>query len=171
MSRCKICRADYVKRSISHKACSPDCALIFAAQERVNAENKAHKLKLIDIKPLSYWKAKTQQAVNAYVRARDGNEPCISCGRHHTGQYHAGHYLTTAAHPELRYNPDNIHKQCSACNNHKSGNISEYRPRILAKIGQDRLDWIEGPHPPAKYTRQDLQAIEADFKARLKSMR
>ena len=34
----------------------------------------------------------------------------------------------------------NVHKQCSVCNNHLSGNIGEYTPRLIEKIGQEKFD-------------------------------
>ena len=46
----------------------------------------------------------------------------------------------------------------------KSGNIGPYRIALIAKIGQERVDWLEGPHEPAKYTIDDLKAIHAKYK-------
>lgn len=111
-----------------------------------------------------------QAAFNAYIRGRDSNEPCISCGRYHTGQYHAGHYRSRGAHPELRFEELNCHKQCSPCNNHLSGNISNYRPALIDKIGQDKVDWVEGPHEPKKYTCAELKEIEQLYKQKLKDL-
>lgn len=52
-----------------------------------------------------------QAAFNAWIRRRDADLPCISCGRHHQGQYHAGHYRTVGANPELRFESLNVWKQ------------------------------------------------------------
>lgn len=108
---------------------------------------------------------KAQAAFNAYIRARDKDLPCISCGRHHQGQYHAGHYMSTGAHPELRFDPLNVHKQCAPCNNHLSGNLVNYRINLIAKIGIEQVQWLEGPHDPRKYTMDDLRAIAKDYRA------
>jgi len=43
----------------------------------------------------------------------------------------------------LRFNLWNMHKQCSVCNNHLSGNIGEYTKGIMYKIGVDRFDYLE----------------------------
>jgi hypothetical protein len=109
-----------------------------------------------------------QQAFNAWVRARDAKEPCISCGRHHQGQYHAGHYRTTKACPELRFEPDNCWKQCSPCNTHLSGNILEYRKKLIAKLGLERVEWLEGPHEPKRYRIEDLKEIRDTYRLKLK---
>jgi hypothetical protein len=42
------------------------------------------------------------------------------------------------------FDEDNCHKQCSACNNHLSGNLTAYRPALIAKIGQARFDALMG---------------------------
>jgi len=108
---------------------------------------------------------------NAYIRLRDKDEPCISCGRHHQGQYHAGHYKTKGAHPELEFNELNIAKQCAPCNNHLSGNIVNYRIRLIDKIGLDKVEWLEGAHEPKKYTVDELWAIRDEYKEKLKELK
>ena len=118
----------------------------------------------------SFRMKKAQAAFNAYIRARDENEPCISCQRHHQGQYHAGHYRTTGACPELRFEELNCHKQCSACNNHLSGNIVEYRINLIKKIGLDKVEWLEGKHEPKRYAAEDLLQIERHYKQKLKDL-
>ena len=104
-----------------------------------------------------------QAAFNKWIRLRDAHLPCISCGRHHQGQYHAGHYRTVGANPELRFEPLNVHKQCAPCNNHKSGNIVEYRINLVSRIGQDAVDWLEGPHEPKRYTVDQLREIKREY--------
>jgi len=106
-----------------------------------------------------------QTEFNKYIRNRDSKDPCISCNRHHKGQYHAGHYKTVGGHPALRFEEDNCHKQCSVCNNYKSGNLSEYRSNLLKKIGLDRVEWLEGPHDPVKYSIEDLQKMLAKYQS------
>lgn len=132
------------------------------------AERKDIRERKKKLQPRSYWIKKAQAAFNKYVRIRDEREPCISCGRHHDGQYHAGHYLTTGASPELRYHPFNCAKQCAPCNNHLSGNIVHYRPNLIKKIGENSVNWLEGPHQPQKWTVEDLQEIEQFYKEQIK---
>lgn len=127
-----------------------------AKKDKVKREKKAHtekKRKLKD-EDRSFQLKKTQQIFNAYIRLRDMADPCISCGRFHSGQYHAGHYRSVGANPELRYLPSNCHKQCSACNNHLSGNISNYRIALIRKIGEASVTSLERNHPQAIHNRQ-----------------
>lgn len=117
------------------------------------------------------YEREAQAVFNKWVRLRDADQPCISCGRFHTGKYDAGHYRSTGSNPALRFEPLNVHKQCVPCNQHKSGNVIEYRIRLLARIGEEKVNWLEGPHEPKHYTIDDLKAIKAKYAALVKEMK
>ena len=175
---CPICRIKFSPSRPMQKVCSPACAYEYSRKETAKAETrkaledrKVIRMKLEDLKPLSYFANKAQKAVNALVRYRDRNEPCISCGRFHDGAYDAGHYRSRGAAPALRYNLDNIHRQCVPCNQHKSGNAIEYRIRLIQKIGVERVEWLEKEHASPKWKREDYERIEADAKAMLMDMK
>lgn len=138
---------------------------------RVKEFNKLHAKKKRDLKlnDKSYRLKQAQLYFNKFIRLRDALEPCISCQRHHEGQYHAGHYKTAGGFPELRFEPLNCHKQCSACNNHLSGNITEYRINLINKIGLAKVEWLEGHHQPKKYTCEQLLEIENFYKEKVKA--
>lgn len=177
---CKACGGKFRPSLSTQKACSVKCALVLAKQpanlkvarkaidQRERSEIKVRKEKL---KSRSDYVREAQQAFNAWVRLRDADQPCISCGRHHQGKYDAGHYRTTAACPELRFDPLNVHKQCSPCNTQLSGNIVEYRLELIRRIGQEKVDWIEGPHQAQRYTIEDLKAIKAECRAKIKQLK
>ena len=152
-------------------ACKISCSIEIARAKKAKKDRKERKQALLGLQPKSYWIKRAQSSFNAFVRLRDQRQPCISCGRHHEGQYHAGHYRTTAAHPELRFEESNCHRQCAPCNNHKSGDIVNYRRNLQDKIGQERVNWIEGPHEPKHYTIEDLKGIEKLYKDKTKELR
>jgi len=178
---CRVCKNTFQPMNSLQYACSPKCALTATREKEAlrvarelkrseKAAKRALKARREALKSKSDHFRETQAVFNRFIRLRDQGMPCISCQRHHTGQYHAGHYLTTAAFPEKRYLEDNCHKQCSACNNHLSGNISAYRIHLKEKIGADRLACLEGPHPPKKYTIDDLKKIKSDYKKKIKEL-
>lgn len=173
MPRCKICRDKFEPKYFLQKAClNPACLAEWARLDREKktvVKHKADKKRFND-NDKSLREKRAQASFNAWVRARDSGEPCISCNRNHTGQYHAGHYRSRGAHPELRFEELNCHKQCAPCNNHLSGNISNYRPALINKIGLDKVEWIEGPHEPKKYTCAELKEIELLYKQKLKEL-
>ncbi|MGY2364438.1 recombination protein NinG [Pseudomonas azotoformans] len=178
--KCRVatCRASFVPAKPFQTWCSPDCAVAIIRQrqdkqrksfaERERREIKVRKEKL---KTRADHLKDTQQAFNAWVRARDAALPCVSCGRRHEGQYHAGHYRTVGANPELRFEPLNAWKQCAPCNNHLSGNLINYRISLLQKIGEVKVAWLEGPHEAKKYTVDELKAMTADYRAKTKELK
>lgn len=187
--KCKVCNEWFIPAYANIRWCCPEHGAIYAmelrAKEKVKAEAKRikakHEAEIADrkrlgekkqqVKPLSYFIKQAQQAFNEFIRYRDREDACISCGRHHEGQYHAGHFRTTGANPELRFNEDNCHRQCAPCNNHLSGNLIAYRPALIAKIGQARFDALMGPHEMPKWKREDYIRIRDDYRAKLKAMK
>lgn len=141
------------------------------AAEAKNAAKRDRERRM-EVKPLSYWMKRAQSAVNAYIRARDAGKPCISCGKPDDGshQRHASHYRSVGGHPELRFCELNIWASCSVCNNYLSGNLVPFRAALVAKIGLDKVEFLEGPHEPKRYRKEDYQAIEAEYKAKLKGI-
>ena len=171
--RCKICRDKFEPRFFLQKACfNPACLAEWAKKDRETKSDVKHKVAKRNMKDndKKLREKCAQSSFNAYIRYRDRALCCISCGRNHDGQYHAGHYRSRGAHPELRFEELNCHKQCAPCNNHLSGNISNYRPALIIKIGLDNVEWIEGPHEPKKYTCAELKKIELKYKSKVKDL-
>ena len=167
---CKSCRQKFAPSRPMQTACSPACAIAIAerkrekqAQQEEARKRRETRQQLERIKTRAQWMKEAQTAFNAYIRARDAMRPCVSCGRHHNGQYHAGHYLSVGSSPALRFEELNVWKQCAPCNNHLSGNAVLYRRALVELIGVDKVEWLEGPHEPKKYTIDDLKAIKAEY--------
>jgi len=175
LKTCKVCKKKFVPSKPLQTVCDFGCAielnLINKAKKQAQdakKERKEYKDAKEKQKSRRDWLGEAQQVFNSYIRARDKDQPCISCRRHHQGQYHAGHYRTTKAAPELRFNEKNVHKQCSMCNLRLSGNLIEYR-KALIELGID-VDWLEGPHEPKHYSIDDLKVIKAEYKLKLKAL-
>ena len=168
--RCQVSVEMYWPFSTTSKVCSPKCALELAASKREKEFRKETKRLKEKIKTKSQWAKEAQAAFNRFIRLRDAHWPCISCGRHHQGQYHAGHYKSVGAHPELRFEELNNHKQCAPCNNHLSGNIVNYRINLIEKIGIEKVEWLEGPHEMKDYDIDDLQIIKRCYARRAKEL-
>ncbi|OOF46584.1 protein NinG [Rodentibacter trehalosifermentans] len=173
--KCKSCDAAFTPFNSMQKACSPKCAIELVRDSAQKAREKAEKKNLKErkarLKSRSEWLKEAQTVFNKFIRLRDKDEPCISCGRYHQGQWHAGHYRSVGAAPELRFCELNVHKQCQPCNNHKSGNAIEYRIHLVGKIGVDKVEWLERQdHDPKKYTIEDCKEIIKYYKAKIKTL-
>ena len=192
MRKCKQCKqielppAAKCESIIEKKGyCSVECLFQHTIDQRVESERKKKALELKQMRDRvesqgskSKLMQRAQAAFNAYIRARDAKHGCISCGTMNAvnggytgaGGWDAGHYRSRGANPELRFNEDNCFRQCVHCNRDISGNVVNMRIGILKRIGQERLDIIEGPHEPAKYTADDLREIASKYKAKLKEI-
>lgn len=170
MRRCKVCRSLFVPRSITHKACGEGCALVVAQDERKAIERKDDRARKVAIKTRQQWLREAQAAFNSYIRARDHDQPCISCGQYHDRFWDAGHYRSVGAQPALRFDETNVHKQCVHCNQHKGGNVVEYRIRLVQKIGREAVELLEIEHAPAKYSIEDAKRIKETYRAKLKAL-
>lgn len=168
--KCAVCKEQFEPRSMTHKACKPECAALHAEAVRKAQERKVDRERRSALKTRQDWLREAQAAFNAFIRARDHDQPCISCGRFHDGSFDAGHYRSVGAAPALRFDENNVHKQCVPCNQHKSGNVVEYRIRLVEKIGRVAVEWLEREPPPAKYTIEDAQQIKARYKLKLKEL-
>ena len=168
---CPSCREKFTPiRPLQVVCLNHQCLLDHVKSIKAKRERKETKERKAKLKTRRDWLREAQTAFNRFIRMRDAGQPCISCGRHHEGQYHAGHYLSVGAKPELRFNELNVHLQCQPCNTHLSGNLVNYRTRLLTKIGAEQVQFLEGPHEPKKYTVEELKQIKADYTALAKEL-
>ena len=178
--KCKVCKQPFKKSSAWQTICktNPDCVIDLAKsiiEKRKQASDKKDRKELKErkeaIKTASDYNKEAQTAFNAFIRARDAKDPCISCGRHHDGQYHAGHYRSRGAASHLRFNEDNVHKQCAPCNTHLSGNAINYRIGLIEKIGLERVEILERDNVPRKYTKEGLIEIKKQYQKMTKEIK
>ena len=159
------------EHALEHQQAKAMAAISKIRAKASQEAKKAIKARKQAIKSLGELHKEAQPEFNKYIRLRDKGQPCISCQRHHTGQIHAGHYRSVGAAAELRYNENNVHAQCAPCNNHLSGNAIDYRINLVKKIGLSAVEELEGPHKPAKYTREAILLIKAMYKAKVKILK
>ena len=165
------CRASFVPQRLGQAVCSPKCGLAIKDVNQAKARKSLAQVGRADIKVRKEAlksrgdHAKEAQAViNRYVRLRDAHLGCISCDKPATwgGQWHCSHFRSVGAAAHLRFNLWNMNKSCSQCNAHLSGNIMVYRPRLVEKIGAEKVEWLE--------CNQDLVRHEVPYLKRLKAV-
>ncbi|VVN46969.1 recombination protein NinG [Pseudomonas fluorescens] len=179
--RCPSCRVMFTPARDTQAVCGEiECAIAHGQSEKgrestrkalADVERREIKVRKEKLKSRAEHLKDTQIAFNAWVRERDAELPCISCGRHHQGKYDAGHYRTVGSNPSLRFEPLNCHRQCSPCNTQLSGNIVNYRIELVKRIGTDKVDWLEGPHEAKKYTVEELRAMTADYREKTRELK
>ena len=167
--KCKYCKEKFIPYNSFQKFCfKEECIKEHNKTER---EKKARKVKkeLIEKYPdKSKWLANAQTVVNAYVRLRDKNNPCISCCYIGDGRkWNAGHFRPQGGNQQLRFNLLNLHRQCEPCNSYKSGNLVSYRENLIKKIGLDRVEIIEANHERGNYSVEYLQRLIKVFRKKI----
>lgn len=186
---CKVCKTRFKPAAIYEWWCCEEHKIEYAVlvmkerrkqnydneikqrQERQKEDRKQLKVRRINAQPKTYWIKQAQQAVNAFVRARDSNLPCVSCGTTSAAQWDAGHYRTTSAAPQFRFDPRQIQKQCSVCNQHKSGNIVPYRVELIKRIGIETVEAIENNHERRRFSIEELKGIRDYYRLELKRLK
>jgi Bacteriophage Lambda NinG protein len=107
---------------------------------------------------------KTQDVFNRWIRNRDKDKGCISCGG---SVDHAGHYFSQGHHSILRFSEDNVNGQCIGCNTYKHGNLIMYRIGLVKRIGEERVEELERiavEKRVYKWTREELETIIKKYK-------
>jgi len=105
---------------------------------------------------------KAQRIFNTWVRERDKDKGCISCG---SEVDHAGHYYSQGHHGSLRFNEMNVNGQCLRCNNFLHGNLINYRKGLVKRYGDQKVMLLENNTGGVKkWSRVELLAIIEMYK-------
>lgn len=181
--RCSTCRQKVsTEKAIvgALKAfCSFECLSIYtksqSGQKAVQASVKREKRSAIEsrkekLKTRSDRLKEAQVAFNRYVRLRDQNKPCISCGSFSEqkvgGTRDCGHYLSRGARPHLRFRLDNTASQCVKCNRYLSGAPADFRLGLIKRWGEDQIVSLESDNAVRKHSEDYLIRLKDIFNRR-----
>ena len=174
--KCKACERLFQQERPLQYVCCFGCSIDYQNTLRANKkakewrdEKKIMKEKLLTHKDYIQL---FQKVFNTYIRKRDEGKPCISCDTIANVKYDAGHYFPTT-YGFLRFHEDNVHRQCSNnCNLHKSGNFPEYTPRLIERIGQERVDWLHANrHKTEKLSIPEIKDKIKEYKLKIKELK
>lgn len=175
--KCKNCKEKFDTTYFNEKYCKKDeCKSIEVKKllERKRREDvKKWKKEKAEIKEKLKTRAdyvkELQVVFNKFIRLRDKGNKCISCDNYLKGKYDAGHFYSTGSYPELRFNELNVHGQCVYCNQHKRGNIHEYREGLIKRIGEKKLKELEQLKGiMVKPTIEELNGLKEVYKEKIK---
>ena len=112
---------------------------------------------------------KTEKIFNEYIRKRDSRDGffnCISCGRDFpVSMMDAGHYVPVKNGSFLRLHEWNVNGECKGCNGFDQFHLIGYRKRLLEKIGEDAVQYLEDHRwDKKKWTRDELLEIINTYK-------
>lgn len=174
--KCKVCATEFKPWSSTQAVCSTKCAVTLSKRKEEENLQKHLKIRKEAIKSLSQWVKEAQAAFNLYIRTRDAGKPCISSGRPLSdnsigGGFDCGHYRSTGAASHLRFNTFNAHAQSKHDNRYLSGNVVEYRKRLIERIGLERVERLENDNGPRSFDINYLKRIKSIFTRRAKHLK
>lgn len=176
--KCVVCRSFFEPRSMTHKACGPECAATHVELERARKERRERQEGLAKLKRRADYLREAQAAFNAFIRERDKDKPCICCGRSSTGvsglhshAWDCGHYRSTGSAPHLRFDERNAHRQKVLCNRYGAGRAVDYRIGLIARIGLAAVEELEADNTPRKWDVEELKFIKATYQQKLRELR
>lgn len=173
---CKVCRTKFKPHDSFQWWCSPACGTELAMkkveQKRKKEEvarrkqaaalRRQQKAERERAKPLTQLCSEAQTEVNRYIRARDRNNGCISCGSPDVDD--AGHFIHAGSKyrtSRLRFDERVIHGQCARCNRFAGGgNNAEFREGLIHRYGEQYVNEIDQLKQMAD--RGDLPPLDKD---------
>lgn len=165
--KCRQCGNQFNPYTPLQIVCSINCSLEYVSEREVNKRVKTMKKELLTH---SDYLGLLQVVFNKFIRLRDKDKGCVTCGKPFRDKYDAGHFMSVGAYPNLRFNEDNVHGQCVHCNQHLHSNNAEYFIRLPERIGLDRFNkLLEQRNEPLKLTIPEIKTLIEKYKKLCKS--
>lgn len=170
--RCKVCKDKFEPKYFNQKTCfNSSCVYEYSKRKKEEEWKKTKKKWKEELKTVQDLVKDTQKIVNKYIRLRDKDKPCVSCGRELGEKFDAGHFYNANNHWALRFDERNIHGQCVHCNQWLHGNLINYMDELQRRIGIDRYYKLEElSKTTRKFTREELLEIQEEFKQKIKEL-
>ena len=171
--KCKYCKDQFEPYLSTQKCCfKPECIRLFVAEAKEKQWKKTKKEKKAELMTVQDWVKIAQTAFNAYIRERDKDKGCISCGKKLDKKFDAGHFLNANNHWAVRFDEDNVHGQCVECNRWKHGNLLNYSDGLVERIGHERKHALSiYLKETRKFSIEELKEITATYKQKLKDLK
>jgi 5-methylcytosine-specific restriction endonuclease McrA len=189
-ARCKHCREKFTAEERAkalrlHSGCQAGFAEGFAAKlqkdreraerAKAKAERSQDRAKLEEFKSVPKLIAAAQRDFNAYIRARDKDKTCFVCDRPFVQSIkgralQAGHVRSRGAAGHLRFVEDNCHGECEGCNGPNGAKPHQIEAGAIRRIGQERYDALKNNNAPHKWTKDELRATAAHFRAKRREL-
>ena len=124
-------------------------------------------------KSLPALKKELQIIFNTFIRLRDKDQPCISCGQFKVLQ--CGHFFNVGGHDGLRFNEDNANGECAGCNCFDLSHLINYGDNLIERIGIERFQNLKNQakiykREGHKWTRYELLEMIEKYKAKIREL-
>lgn len=151
--------------------CSYECSIELAKIKQKEKEAKAWKVEKAkmkeNLKTLSDYEKLARIVFQKWIRQRDKDLPCISCGVTSSDQWHASHYFPAGVYSGLIFDERNVNSSCHKCNTFLHGNIANYRIGLINRYGVEFVEALESESARKKdykFTKDELLQITTKYK-------
>ena len=166
--KCKYCLERYTPKYSTTEPCPKyECRLrhLEANTAKINRANKA--IARNEIKSYAQRLGEAKKVFQRWIRLRDKDKPCISCGSISSTVWDGGHFKKAELYSGVIFNEYNVNIQCGKCNRFLGGNELNYRTGLIAKIGEQavlNLEHLAEMSRMKKYTNEELEEIKLKYK-------
>ena len=114
-----------------------------------------------------------QPIFNKYIRLRDKDKPCISCGEYvDFDDTDCGHFYAKSGFSGLRFDEDNAHKECRYDNRFNDSHLIGYVDNLRVKIGETDYNALqekaeEYKRSGVKWNREELEELIIYYKQKI----
>jgi len=122
---------------------------------------------------LSDYEYEAKKSFQKWVRLRDEELGCISCGTDKAKSWHGSHFYSANLYSGLIFDERNVHKSCDYCNVFLHGNLLEYRKGLIARYGLEYVEQLESISNESrvyKYTKDELIQIKKKYDDKIKQL-
>ena len=172
MAKCKFCKKDFTQFNSTISVCGYQCAIEWGklhpkktSIKRVNSQLKSEAKEKLETYSQKVNKAKV--IFQKWIRERDKDLPCISCGTTKASMWHASHFKKAETFSGVIFHELNTWKSCSKCNVFLNGNELKYRENLVKKIGVEQVEALEqlaNETRTKKWTIEELNTIKTKYK-------
>jgi len=115
-------------------------------------------------------KAKADKYFSLYIRERDKNMPCVSCGRM-VSDMDCGHFISRRF-DSVRHDEKNASAQCQKCNRFEYGNQYEHSLKIDERWGKGTAESLYMKSKMVcKRNAWDYEMIAAEYKKKYEELK
>ena len=119
------------------------------------------------LKTLGKFESEAKTEFQKYIRKRDAELPCISCGTMTTDLWDGGHFKKAELYSGVIFDEMNCHKQCRKCNRFLGGNELNFREGLVVRYGEAYVLEIEQRAAQLrvyKYNKDQLKEIREKYR-------
>ena len=172
---CKHCKKEFVKTKPLQYLCSSVCAIArvkeLKKKDFLSGCAKEKKEFYAKHKSATWYINDARVTFQLFIRLRDKNLACISCGSTTSQIWDAGHFYKAEVYTGLIFDERNCHKQCRKCNHFEGGNELHYREDLIARYGVEyvkKIELIKDKLREYKYSKAELIDIKENYKQKIK---